>query len=114
MTIFLSIIGTISLILIIANLVYTHNLKQEINTLFTDSIQIIDKKFTYAQLENLPDPVQRYFKNVLKENQPYISFVRLKHDGQFKTGIDKNWANIKGEQYFTTATPGFVWKGKIG
>ena len=31
--------------------------------------------------------------------------------GQFKTGIDKNWITIKGEQYATTEKPGFIWKG---
>jgi hypothetical protein len=59
----------------------------------------------------LPAPVQRYFKHVLKDGQPYISYVRLKHDGQFKTGLKKDWVNITGEQYFTTEKPGFIWKG---
>ncbi len=31
--------------------------------------------------------------------------------GQFKTGIDKSWIKIKGEQYATTEKPGFIWKG---
>jgi hypothetical protein len=56
-------------------------------------------------------PVQRYFKYVLKEGQSYISYVSLLHDGQFKTGLDKGWTDIKGEQYFTTERPGFIWKG---
>jgi len=56
-------------------------------------------------------PVQRYFKHVLKDGQPNISYVRLKHDGQFKTDLKKDWVNITGEQYFTTEKPGFIWKG---
>ncbi len=56
-------------------------------------------------------PVQRYFKCVLKEEQPYISYVSLLHEGQFKTGLDKGWKDIKGEQYFTIEKPGFIWKG---
>ena len=35
----------------------------------------------------------------------------MKHDGQFKTDLKKDWVNIIGEQYFTTEKPGFIWKG---
>ena len=35
----------------------------------------------------------------------------MKHDGQFKTDLEKDWVNIIGEQYFTTEKPGFIWKG---
>ncbi len=59
----------------------------------------------------MPEPVQRYFNYALKEGQPYISYARITHDGQFKTGLDKGWINIKGEQYATTEKPGFIWKG---
>ena len=38
--------------------------------------------------------------------------ARIKHDGQFKTALDKGWMNIKGEQYATTEKPGFIWKGR--
>ena len=55
--------------------------------------------------------MQRYFKYVLKERQPYISYAGITHDAQFKTGLDKDWINIKGEQYATTEKPGFIWKG---
>ena len=40
-----------------------------------------------------------------------MNYVRIKHDGQFKTGLDKDWININGEQYATTERPGFIWKG---
>ena len=55
--------------------------------------------------------MQRFFKHVLKDNQPYISYARITHDGQFKTGTDKGWIDIEGEQYATTEKPGFIWKG---
>lgn len=55
--------------------------------------------------------MQRYFKHILKKGQPYISYIRLTHDGQFKAGLDKDFGDIVGEQYFTTEKPGFIWKG---
>ncbi len=36
----------------------------------------------------------------------------MTHNGQFKPGLDKDWVPITGEQYATTETPGFIWKGK--
>ncbi len=84
---------------------------KEVKQLFAESKNISNIKFNYQQLEGLPLPVQNYFRHVLKEGQPYISYIRLKHDGQFKTDLKKDWVNITGEQYFTTEKPGFIWKG---
>lgn len=85
---------------------------KEIERLFTQSGNISDRKFYSRSLKGLPKPVQRYFKNVLKEGQPYISYIRLTHGGYFKTGSGKDWVKIQGEQYFTAENPGFLWKGK--
>ncbi|MBL7006630.1 MAG: hypothetical protein ISR78_06090 [Spirochaetia bacterium] len=70
------------------------------------------KTYHEDQLQGLPEPVQRYFKYSLQNGQPYISSVYLKHDGQFKTALDRNWIPIKGEQHFTIEKPGFLWKGR--
>ena len=83
----------------------------EIKTLFSNA-KSEHKVFRYSQLERLPEPVQQYFKLVLPEGQPNIRYVRLKHDGRFKTDLKKDWVAIKGEQYFTAGTPGFIWIGK--
>jgi hypothetical protein len=84
---------------------------KEVKELFAQSKSISAHTFHKNKLDNLPEPVQLYFKRILKEGQPYISYARIKHNGQFKTGIDKDWINIKGEQYGTTEKPGFIWKG---
>jgi hypothetical protein len=107
----LIVFGTLLMILIIGRLNLSIRFSKEVKELFAQSKSISGKKFTYTQLVGLPEPVQRYFKLILKEGQPYISYARITHDGQFKTGLDKNWINIKGEQYATTEKPGFIWKG---
>lgn len=107
----LIVVGIIGLILMVGSINLTIRFKNEVKELFAQSKPIAGQAFKYEQLNGLPEPVQRYFKRVLKEGQPYISYVRLTHDGQFKTGLDKDWMNIKGEQYFTTEKPGFIWKG---
>ncbi len=78
---------------------------------FSKSKSIEGQGFSFSQIETLPAPVQRYFRLVLKEGQPYISYVRLLHNGYFKTSLKKNWISIKGKQYFTIKTPGFIWQG---
>lgn len=85
---------------------------KEVKELFSISKDISEKSFNLKQISDLPQPVQRYFRHVLKEGQPYVSYVRLTHDGQFKTDLDKDWIDIEGEQYFTTEKPGFIWIGK--
>lgn len=110
--IILSIIAVIIIILIIGKINLSLQFKKEVTELFSRSKNISNKIFNYGQISDLPEPVQSYFKHILKEGHPYISYVRLKHNGQFKTGLKKDWINIDGEQYFTTEKPGFIWKGK--
>jgi hypothetical protein len=111
MTIILTLIGLILILIVIGNILLSLQFRKEVSTLFSQSGNVSDKKFHYNQIQGLPVPVQRYFRLVLKEGQPYISYIRLKHNGQFKTDQKKDWVNIKGEQYFTTQKPGFIWKG---
>ncbi len=90
----------------------THNYTKEVWQLFSLVDGASDKIFHYHQLEGLPEPVQRYFRHVLPDQYPYINTARLTHVGQFKTGQNKAWSDIKGEQYFTVNPPGFVWRGQ--
>lgn len=97
---------------IIGNNILLQRFDKEVAELFSNDKPKTDKIFNSGQLSNLPKPVQGYFRHTLKEGQTYINSVRLLHSGKFKTDIKKDWVNIKGEQYFTAATPGFIWKGK--
>lgn len=112
--IFLLIFGFSILLLIVGKLVYAQKFKKQAREVLSNFTKTSDQKFSYDQLKGLPKPVQEYFKSVLEENQPYINSVRLKHIGEFKPGINKSWCDIKGEQYYTTETPSFIWNGKIG
>jgi len=111
MIITLTILIILIIVFIAGRINLSNQFKKEVKTLFAQSKDISTQKFYYQQLTSLPEPVQKYFKLVLKDEQSYISYVGIKHDGQFKTGLDKGWVNITGEQYFTTDKPGFIWKG---
>lgn len=101
-------------ILVIGGLVlfFSCSSNNTVRQLFNNAQDISNKKFTVKQLKNLPEPVQRYFKYALTEGQSYVSYLRLKHNGTFKTAPDKDWIDIEGKQYFIGEKPGFVWIGK--
>lgn len=104
-------VGLIASILIMGKINLSIKFGKQVKELFAQSKNISDRQFHKKQLDSLPEPVQRYFNYTLKEGQPYISYVRIKHDGQFKADLKKDWMNITGEQYATTEKPGFIWKG---
>ncbi|MES2267544.1 MAG: DUF6544 family protein [Bacteroidota bacterium] len=106
-----SIFAIIILGLLAGKIYMSRQFHQEVAILFKGSKPVSSRPFSYGQLADLPEPVRRYFKLVLKDGQPYISCARIRHNGQFKSGPAKGWVNIKGEQYATTGQPGFIWKG---
>lgn len=109
--IILLILMLLALALLIGKIALRLQFVKEVRQLFAGAIPTVNKIFTQQQLVNLPPPVKRYFNHVLKNGQPYIHAARIKHKGQFKPGINKDWVTIKGEQYATTVKPGFIWKG---
>lgn len=113
MLIVVAIIGASFLLLpLIGKASLNSHFNKDVRILFSLSGDISKKTFSYKQLEGLPEPVQRYFRYALDDGQSYISYVRLKHNGTFKSAEDKKWTSIKGAQYFTAEYPGFLWKGK--
>jgi hypothetical protein len=109
--IFLSIVALSVIAVLTGKALLNRKFRSQSNFLLAHSKNISDKIFQYEQLIGLPPPVQQYFKRGLKEEQRYISNVTFKHNGQFKTGLDKAWINITGEHFATMEKPGFIWKG---
>ena len=85
--------------------------RRDVAELFSQTKTGPVKTYDPAQLVNLPAPVQRYFRHVLKPGQQYIRSVRLQHDGQFKTDLKKDWIAITGEEYFVAEKPAYIWVG---
>jgi hypothetical protein len=83
----------------------------KVNILFANSKNISEKEYSREQINELPKSVQRYFIYALPDKKPYISFARLIHKGELK--INNKWRKVKGEEYFTTEKPGFIWRGKL-
>jgi hypothetical protein len=62
---------------------------------------------------NLPPPVHRYLSRAIPSRQRGIRTVRLRHGGTFRPSLDGGWLPIRGEQYFATSPPGFIWWGRV-
>lgn len=107
----LLILVIIFLLIGIGKLISYLQFKKQVAQLFSIAQNTERKTYSTALLDGLPEPVKRYFHLVLKDGQPYIGFVRLKHSGLFKTSLKNDFVSITGEQYFSTQKPQFIWKG---
>jgi len=114
MIVFIYLVMAVMLIVLIALVAALNSFDMNIKNLFQQCDKVDAKVYDPKQLLGLPIPVQHYFRHVLKERQPYINYVRLKHHGRFKTYVAAKWKQIEGEEYFTISKPGFIWKGKMG
>ncbi|MCS6883167.1 MAG: hypothetical protein RMK84_06640 [Oscillochloridaceae bacterium] len=66
-------------------------------------------------LADLPVPVQRYFRTVLKEGQPVVASARVKFTGVFNMSqTAEQWRPLTSTQHVVTRHPGFVWDARIG
>lgn len=102
-----------ALSIIVGGIMAKSQLEKNVERLFLSSKDISERVYTLEQIKQLPSPVQRYFRYALRENQPYISYARLRHGGTFRLKPEQKWMPIKGEEYFTTQKIGFVWFGKL-
>lgn len=72
--------------------------------------QVVD----FDELDGLPAQVQRYFQNVLKEGQPMVTEMWMRHTGTFNMGETREqWKPFVSEQWVNTKRPGFVWNARI-
>jgi hypothetical protein len=69
----------------------------------------------FHELEGLPAPVERYFHTILKDGQPMVSGVRVRHTGTFDMGegAEDNWKPFASDQVVVTQRPGFDWNGRV-
>jgi hypothetical protein len=69
----------------------------------------------FRELEGLPAPVEHYFRTVLKDGQPMVSDVRVRHAGTFNMGegAEDNWKPFTSDQVVIARRPGFDWNGRV-
>lgn len=73
-------------------------------------------RYDARELERLPAPVQRHFRAVLRDGQPIVTRVIVRHTGTFNvTGLGprERWMPFTSEQHVLTNRPGFVWNARM-
>lgn len=89
----------------------TDNLRAKlINGRRTIKPQIYEQK----EIEGLPEPVQRFFRTVLKDGQAIVAVVKLFQQGQFNLNeTEAKWNPFTATQLVMTQRLGFDWDARI-
>jgi hypothetical protein len=66
------------------------------------------------EIEELPAPVQRFFRAVLQDGQAIVAAVKLSQQGQFNLNeMEDKWNKFTATQFVTTQRLGFDWDARI-
>jgi hypothetical protein len=69
---------------------------------------------SFAELEGLPKPVQRYFRRAIIEGLPCIETARIVQTGTFNLGRNgDDWHTYDATQTYRVRSPGYVWDARI-
>jgi hypothetical protein len=76
---------------------------------------ITPKVYDPKEIEDLPTPVQRFFRTVLKDGQAIVSAVKLSQVGQFNMSEteEAKWSPFSATQFVITQGLGFDWDARI-
>jgi hypothetical protein len=115
---FLTLVGLVAVLLLGAWLygAYRWNTEtQELRArLDTARVPVRPQTVDFQVLEDLPAPVQRYFRIVLEDGQPMVASARVRHAGTFNMGQTKDqWKPFTSDQKVVTRRPGFDWDGRV-
>lgn len=89
---------------------YTTELFEKVYSSGSEQDHIVD----FEEIGNLPAPVQRYFRLVLKDGAPIITHAFVLQSGGFRVKPEKEkWSQMEAEQYFSTRPRAFVWHAGI-
>lgn len=98
---------------VIANIIFNQQVKKEVKELFDTTVENHNGVIQQADLEELPNSVQKWLKYSQVLGKERINSVRLKQKAVMRIEEDKSWMPVKAEQYFTVDKPGFIWKARI-
>jgi len=99
--------------IIIGTIAFNKKVKNEIGDLFNKTKETKPEVVADADIEGLPEPVQKWLKNSQIIGKERIFAVRLKQKGLIRTKEGQPWMPAEAEQYFTIDDPGFVWKVRV-
>ncbi len=91
---------------------FERQVEREIEDFFSGSMGELTR-VSETELQDLPEPVQRWLRASGVVGSPVIRSVRIKQDIQMKLKPDGRWLEATADQYDRTEAPGFLWQAQI-
>lgn len=89
---------------------YISTQQQKVKANASDEISYINLN----EVNELPEPVKRYFHLVLKDGAPVINRAIVSQAGGFRANPEtKEWSKMEAEQHFSSRPRAFVWNAAI-
>jgi hypothetical protein len=86
---------------------------REVAEMFERSQEFNPDIVTQADVEGLPEPVQRWLSYSGVIGRERAITVRLRQKGFFRQKQDADWMPFQAEEYYTTQPPAFIWHATI-
>jgi len=99
--------------IVISSITFKQKVKNEVEELFRKSKEVRPEVVSEADIEGLPEPVQRYLKHSQVIGKEKIGTIRLKQKGFIRTKEDQDWMPFEAEQYYTIDPPAFIWNATM-
>lgn len=106
-----AVLGTAGTLASINSVRFSHRVAREARELSASSRT--PPPVVLSRVAGLPPPVQRYLRKAIAGTPAPIRSVRLRHGGVFRPSLTGSWLAIRGEQFFTTDPPAFIWWGRV-
>jgi hypothetical protein len=96
------------IISMIANYRFNRIVHNEVNAFFS-SVENKHEVIQQSDLNDLPQPVQKWLQYSQVVGKEKIVAARTKQEVNIRLKEDQPWMNAQAEQYFRTEEPGFIW-----
>jgi hypothetical protein len=84
------------------------------NAQLTATVPSLLPAVSFAALDGLPSPVQRYLRLALTDGQPRPRTVTLRQSGRLRTGVEsEQWLPFTATETVAPEARGFVWDARI-
>jgi hypothetical protein len=97
-----------------AEMIRTHTTQLESGSVGAQGRLPSPARFDAHELEGLPPPVGRYFRQVLTDGQPIIAAATLEMTGTMNmSATAEQWKPFTSRQRVVTRRPGFLWDAQV-
>ena len=89
--------------------------QQQLALLDAARLPALAGRYDAREIDGLPAPVQRYFRAVLKDGQPYIAAATFGLAGKINMSATggEQWKPFTSTQWAVVHRPGFLWNGRV-